>query len=151
MPTICLSVFEHFVGLAPKGLKSCLALITPSPTQITHLSGNKFPNKLAQNAFNSILRNPPFCCFIFNCNGEESSRRPSQIACTQTALHVNENSCMVLIVCKNNLNLSMCSSFFFRLCAWLPPLIDGVVILAPSLRCADFLFVLTLADFVVQP
>ena len=136
-----MSVFEHFVGLAPKGLKSCLALITPSPTQITHLSGNKFPNKLAQNAFNSILRNPPFCCFIFNCNGEESSRRPSQIACTQTALHVNENSCMVLIVCKNNLNLSMCSSFFFGYV--LDCLLLSLMVLSSLLpRCAALIFCL---------
>ena len=45
--------------------------------------------------------------------------------CTHT-----KNSCTVLILlCKNNLNLPMCLSFFHH-----------AVMLAPSLRCADFLF-----------
>ena len=44
--------------------------------------------------------------------------------------------CTVFIpLCKNNLNLPIC---FFLPCAWLPPLVHCVIILAPSLRCADF-------------
>ena len=56
-------------------------------------------------------------------------------------------------LCKNNLNMPMCSSFFLP-CGWLSsPLVHYVVMLATLLRCADFLFcfVFTEADFVAQP
>ena len=61
------------------------------------------------------------------------------VPCTQTALHVLKNSCMVLIpLFKNKLNLQMCS--FFLPCNWLPPpLVYRVVLLTTSLHC--FLFV----------
>ena len=57
--------------------------------------------------------------------------------CTQTALHMDENSCSLLIpLCENNLNLPMCS--FFLPCGWLPlPLIHHVVMLATLLGCAE--------------
>ena len=59
--------------------------------------------------------------------------------CMQMALHQYKNLCMVLIpLCKNNLNLPMCSSFFLP-CAWLPPpFVHHVAMLATSLHCADF-------------
>ena len=44
-------------------LKSWHALIVPSAAFITPLPVNRFPNKLAPNAPNSILGNPPFCYF----------------------------------------------------------------------------------------
>ena len=37
------------------------ALIVPSPALIVHLPVNRFPNKLAPNVPNSILKNVPFC------------------------------------------------------------------------------------------
>ena len=36
-------------------------LAVPSPVLITPLPDNRFPNRLAPNATNNILRNPPFC------------------------------------------------------------------------------------------
>ena len=69
--------------------------------------------------------------------------RPSQIPRKETALRVHKNSCKVLIpLCKNNSNLPMCLSFFFLPSAWLPPpLVHCIVMVPPSLCCADFLFV----------
>ena len=70
---------------------------------------------------------------------------------TQTALHIHENSCTVLIpLCKNNLNLPMCPSFFLPY-AWLPPPVHDVAMLA-TLSALIFLFVcFTKANFVDQP
>ena len=71
--------------------------------------------------------------------------RPSQIACTvttvhitcmQTALCIHENLCTVLIPLSNNLN-NLLMSFFSGLCL-VGSLIHRVVILTPSLCCADF-------------
>ena len=80
-------------------------------------------------------------------NGAEFSRKPSQIACMQTALQVNENSCMVLIlVCKNNLNLSMCSSFFFGYV--LGCLLLSFIVLSSLLpRCAALIFCFNISRF----
>ena len=39
------------------------AITVPSPSLITPLSANIFPNRLAPNVPNNILRNPPFCFF----------------------------------------------------------------------------------------
>ena len=39
------------------------ALIVPSSALIVHLPANRFPNKLAPNVTNNILRNPLFCSF----------------------------------------------------------------------------------------
>ena len=51
---------------------------------------------------------------IFGITGLHKLRA---VTTTQTALSVHENSCTVLIpLCKNNLNLSMCSAFFSALC-----------------------------------
>ena len=38
-----------------------LTLAVPSPSLITPLPANIFPNRLAPNVPNNILRNPPFC------------------------------------------------------------------------------------------
>ena len=75
------------------------------------------------------------------------------IMCMPMVLYVHTNLCMLLILlCKNNLNLPMCS-FFFLPCTWLPPLVYHVVMFAMSLHCADFvcLFVFTENIFVTQP
>ena len=51
---------------------------------------------------------------IFGITGLHKLRA---VTTTQTTLRVHENSCTVLIpLCKNNLNLSMCSAFFSALC-----------------------------------
>ena len=75
------------------------------------------------------------------------------ITCMQKVLHEHENPCTLLIpLCKNNLNLPMC--FFFLPHAWLPPpLVHHVVMLATSLRCADFVcwFVFTENVLAAQP
>ena len=42
--------------------KYCPALIVPSPALVTPLPASKFPNELAPNAPNNILRN--LLCFI---------------------------------------------------------------------------------------
>ena len=58
-------------------------LAVPSPALITPLAASIFPNRLAPNVPNSILRNPPFCSFASflivslthsNNNNLESSR-----------------------------------------------------------------------------
>ena len=61
------------------------------------------------------------------------------IMCVQKVLHAHKNLCTVLIsLCKNSLNLPVCS-FFFLLCAWLPPpLVHCVVMFATLLHCANF-------------
>ena len=60
--------------------------------------------------------------------------------CTRMAIHVPKKSCTVLIpLCKNNLNQPMSSSFFLP-CAWLPPPLVHVVMLATSLRCTVLIF-----------
>ena len=74
--------------------------------------------------------------------------RPSQIACTvktvrvtctQKKLHAHENSCTVLIsLCKNNLNLSKCSSFFPHVLASFLPLFIVLSCLLP--RCTTLIF-----------
>ena len=43
--------------------KSLPALTVPSPAQFVLLHVNRFPNKLAPNVLNNILRNPPFYSF----------------------------------------------------------------------------------------
>ena len=60
--------------------------------------------------------------------------------CTQTMLHVQENLCTVLIpLCKNNLNLPVCSSFFF--CLVSDCLLHLFIILSCLLpRCTGFFF-----------
>ena len=40
-----------------------MALIVPSPALIVPLPVKKFPNQLAPNVSNYILKNPPFCSF----------------------------------------------------------------------------------------
>ena len=40
------------------------ALTIPSPALCISLPVKRFPNKLAPNVPNNILRNPPFYCFI---------------------------------------------------------------------------------------
>ena len=69
-----------------------------------------------------------------------------------TVLQVHENSCMILIpLCKNNLNLPICSSFFLP-CTWLlPPLVHYVLMLATSLHWFFCLFVFTEVELVAQP
>ena len=91
-----------------------------------------------------------------------STTWPLQILCTvttirvistQIAFHVHKNLCTLFIpLCKNNLNLPMCSSFLLPH-AWLSPPLIHVVMLATSLCYPDFLclFVFTENDFVVQP
>ena len=54
-----------------------------------------------------------------NCHDRRKWNRSSQLTCTQMALHVHKNLCPVPIpLCKNNLNMPMCSSFFLP-CGWL--------------------------------
>ena len=67
-------------------------------------------------------------------------------------LHLHKKLCMVLIpLCKNNLNLPMCS-FFFLPCASLPsPLDHCVVMLANSLCCAVFFVCLFLQSRFCSP
>ena len=82
-------------------------------------------------------------CMITNC---------VYVTCTQTVLCMHKNLCTALIpLCKNNLNQLMCLSSFFLPCAWLPPLVHRVVMIAPSLHCLDF-FCLFFAEayFVAQ-
>ena len=60
--------------------------------------------------------------------------------CMKTVLHVKKNLCMVLIpLCKNNLNLRMCSSFFFLPCALLLLLLF-IVLSCLLPRCAALIF-----------
>ena len=89
-----------------------------------------------------------------NTNPRKLHFGTAHVMCKQTVLHVQKNSCTALIpLCKNTLNLPMCSSFFLPY-AWLPaPLVHHVVMLATSLHCADYfcLFVFTETNFVAQP
>ena len=60
------------------------------------------------------------------------------ITCMQTALDVHKNLCTVLIpLCKNNLNLPMCSSFFSALCL-VACSSHSSCCRATYLHCADF-------------
>ena len=76
--------------------------------------------------------------------GKKIKDRPSKIACTK-------NSCTVLIsLCKNNLNLPMCSSFFSAMC-----LVASSFRLsccnAHSLAALRWLFCLFLKKPILQP
>ena len=69
------------------------------------------------------------------------------VTCMQTALHVYENSCTLLIpLCKNNLNLNV----FLFFCHVLGCL-DQFVKLATSLRLLFCLFLFTEVDFITKP
>ena len=70
-------------------------LAVPSPALITPLPANIFPNRLAPNVPNSILRNPPFCSFA------------SFLIVSQTHSNINPESSRDLSILK----MSFVSSF----------------------------------------
>ena len=76
--------------------------------------------------YEKLINTQPLVCIsdIFDLASE--SLNPGlhklYVTCTQTALHMHENLCTILIpLCKNNLDLPMFFFFFFFLpCVWLP-------------------------------
>ena len=91
-------------------------------------------------------------------------KRLSQIACTvmimhitstQAVLHVHKNLCMLLIpLCRNDLNLPMCSFFFFPVLGCL--LLSFIMLSCLLLLCTVLilfvcLFVFTENHFVAKP
>ena len=64
------------------------------------------------------------------------------IMCMQLALHIPKNPCTILIpLCKNNLNLPICLSFFQPRFFSLDCLLHSFIILSCSLLCCAALFV----------
>ena len=91
-------------------------------------------------------------------SANKNNSRPSQIVCTvmtvtctQTALYVCKNSCTLLIpLCKNNLNLPMCSFFFYPVLGCL--LLSFIMLPCLLPLCAALImFVFTENDFVARP
>ena len=97
--------------------------------------------------YEKLINTQPLVCIsdIFDLASE--SLNPGlhklYVTCMQTALHMHENLCTILIpLCKNNLDLPM-FFFFFFFCPMFGCL-HHVVVLATSLRCADFFVCLLL-------
>ena len=71
--------------------------------------------EIAPESYRKRLLNTAFVWDSNSCMGQQFACTVTSVhvMCTQTALLVRENSYKILItLCKNNLNLSMCSSFF---------------------------------------